>query len=256
MFTRFCKSDVRLYAQHRLRNAALFGQNLVVDLSFDNNMTRMETKRLAQQLLLAYSDNRYKFEEPYNLTFCNIDYSGSCYEFLEKSFPYLKSSHFFINMTTKPYLDLFPKEKLIYLTPNADESMIKYDHDAVYIIGGIVDKYTPEPLSYAKALRDNIKAQRLPIDEYVIWNRGSKRLCLNHTIAILNDVKNGVGWAQAFHNNIPSRKLKSPEEIMHEDNLRMEKFKRRIRLQSNNNYSNFVKDSLIQKINSINSQIK
>lgn len=38
------------------------------------------------------------------------------------------------------YNDLFPKEKLIYLTPDSREEMLQYDHDAIYIIGGIVDK--------------------------------------------------------------------------------------------------------------------
>lgn len=44
------------------------------------------------------------------------------------------------NIHTSSYLDLFPKEKLIYLTPHCREEMLEYDHNAIYIIGGIVDK--------------------------------------------------------------------------------------------------------------------
>ena len=41
--------------------------------------------------------------------------------------------------TESSYLDVFPRERLIYLSPDSDEEMVSFDHDAVYIIGGIVD---------------------------------------------------------------------------------------------------------------------
>lgn len=45
-----------------------------------------------------------------------------------------------LNVHTNSYLDLFPKEQLVYLTPHCREELRTYDHDAIYIIGGIVDK--------------------------------------------------------------------------------------------------------------------
>lgn len=45
-----------------------------------------------------------------------------------------------LNVHEKSYLNVFPKNQLVYLTPHSPEVMTNYDHDAIYIIGGIVDK--------------------------------------------------------------------------------------------------------------------
>jgi len=42
-------------------------------------------------------------------------------------------------VTESSYLDIFPNEKLIYLSPDSNVEMTSFDHDAVYIIGGIAD---------------------------------------------------------------------------------------------------------------------
>ena len=69
-------------------------------------------------------------------------------------------------MTLHPesYLSKFPKEKLIYLTPHCKEEMKHFDHDAVYIIGGIVDLGNSEPLTFAKARKEGIRMQKFPLD--------------------------------------------------------------------------------------------
>lgn len=45
-----------------------------------------------------------------------------------------------LNLHEKSYLDVFPKEQLVYLTPHCRDVMKEFDHNAVYIIGAIVDK--------------------------------------------------------------------------------------------------------------------
>lgn len=59
---------------------------------------------------------------------------------LEKFIPTLYESWFPLNIHESSYLDVFPKDQLIYLTPHCREEMTKYDPDAVYIVGGLVDK--------------------------------------------------------------------------------------------------------------------
>jgi ribonuclease P protein 1 len=48
-----------------------------------------------------------------------------------------------LHLHESSYLDKFPKEQLVYLTPHCREEMLEYDHDAIYIIGAIVDKVSP-----------------------------------------------------------------------------------------------------------------
>ncbi|MPC73928.1 Mitochondrial ribonuclease P protein 1 [Portunus trituberculatus] len=64
----------------------------------------------------------------------------------------------------KSYLKKYPKEQLVYLTPHCQEELLVYDHNAVYIIGGIVDKSSGEPLTLAKAKREGVRMQKLPLD--------------------------------------------------------------------------------------------
>lgn len=65
---------------------------------------------------------------------------GQLRAFLKKQVPTLDDPDFPMSVHEKSYLDLFPKEKLVYLTPHCREEMQEYDHDAIYIIGAIVDK--------------------------------------------------------------------------------------------------------------------
>ena len=44
-----------------------------------------------------------------------------------------------LTVTEKCYTELYPKEDIVYLTPNSQYNMEDYDHDAVYIIGGNIN---------------------------------------------------------------------------------------------------------------------
>ena len=43
------------------------------------------------------------------------------------------------------YIDLFDKDRLVYLTHASLNKMTNFDHDAVYILGGIYDDQNKEP---------------------------------------------------------------------------------------------------------------
>lgn len=47
--------------------------------------------------------------------------------------------HWDINFHEDHYLDVFPKEKLIYLTSDSENVIHQLEDDKVYIIGGLVD---------------------------------------------------------------------------------------------------------------------
>jgi tRNA (guanine9-N1)-methyltransferase len=65
------------------------------------------------------------------------------------------------------YIDKFDKKRLIYLTPDSPNGMTYFDHDAIYILGGIYDDENKEPLTYEKAVRQNIRHEKLPLEKYL-----------------------------------------------------------------------------------------
>lgn len=60
-------------------------------------------------------------------------------------------SHFL----TSSYMDVFPRNRLVYLSPDAKESLKTYNHDDIYIVGAYLDKSSlHNPVSYQKATKD------------------------------------------------------------------------------------------------------
>ncbi|CAL1293338.1 unnamed protein product [Larinioides sclopetarius] len=205
MVVRVRRSSIFRYAYQRLANSVLYGQKVVVDLDFDCFMRKQDCNNCGEQLLELYSANR-KNVHPFDLTFCNADINSQTMSAFRKYMPNLYAPDNFITVTDMSYLDIYPKEKLVYITPYAKEPLKVYDHNAIYIIGGLVDKCIREPVVLAKAKREQIRAVHLPYDEYLMWGRGNKSLPLNHILGILLEMKNTNDWKKAFR-YVPQRKL-------------------------------------------------
>lgn len=80
------------------------------------------------------------FVDPFDMHFCNLKKDGPLSAALQKQIPTMYDPEFPLNIHEKSYLDLFSKEQLVYLTPHCREEMEEFDHDAVYIIGALVDR--------------------------------------------------------------------------------------------------------------------
>ena len=49
----------------------------------------------------------------------------------------------FLIFNLKPvqnHLDLFPAERMVYLSPDSNNDLQKFNPDDIYVIGGIIDK--------------------------------------------------------------------------------------------------------------------
>ena len=227
LFSKILRNSVNRYYSHRLRRAALFGTKLVIDLDYDNYMKLSECRQLARQIHLLYNWNRYKATEPFDLHFTNCDPNKPTLEAIHKQLPNSQKPGLFLaDFHQKSYTDLFPKEKLVYLSPHSEVTLKEFNCDDIHIIGGIIDKSYHQPLSFIKAKKDGIRCAKLPIDDHIIWGSGSKSLCLNHILQILHDVNVTGDWNKALKDNIPTRKQKSVEQIEYEDMLRKQKYNR------------------------------
>ncbi|XP_048396744.1 tRNA methyltransferase 10 homolog C isoform X1 [Stegostoma tigrinum] len=187
----------------RAAQSMMFGQPLIFDMSYESYMARREMENTISQLLECEGFNRRSLD-PFHLYFCNMIPEGSYHkEFLKR---YGDAwDRLLITVTEKSYVDVFPKDKLVYLTADSPSVLKSFQHDKIYIIGSVVDKSIQTGLSLANAKRLKLATARLPLDEYLKWDVGAKNLTLNQMISILLTVKDTGNWQEALK-FVPKRK--------------------------------------------------
>ena len=150
---------------YRLAHAMQFGQPLIVDMDYEQYMRHQDSQNLVSQLLICYSRNREALD-PFHLIFTSLHSDSKALRMLHHA--RLTGQNFMGTMTDRSYLDLFPRERLVYLSPHASEWLPEVNCDDVYIIGGIVDKSYPKPLSLARAKEQGIRTYKFPLDKYLL----------------------------------------------------------------------------------------
>lgn len=150
--------------QNNLAYSLMNGPHLVFDFSFEHVMSDQELTNLVRQIQLCHGDNKV-VREPFHFHFCNLIPGSKTDQKLQKGIANLDSLP--ISLTHQSYTDCYPREKLVYLSPNAPTLLTKLDPDDVYVVGGIVDKAVEDPLTFAKAKKENIRTARFPLDKYV-----------------------------------------------------------------------------------------
>nr|XP_053627253.1 mitochondrial ribonuclease P protein 1 homolog [Cherax quadricarinatus] len=219
IFLKVLDSTTNQFFNSRVISAMMFGQPLVLDMDFENHMTTKERQNCAFQIQMLIGGNRVH-ADPYAIHLCNVDSSADTMQRLAKFIPTMYQPEFPLIMTPESYLDTFPRDKLVYLTPHCNENMENYDHDAIYIVGALVDKSNGAPLTLAKAKKEGIKMKKLPLDRYLPWGIGGKSLTINQVVNIMLDMKHTDDWQYSLR-HVPRRKLQSTNsEVELEDVIR------------------------------------
>ncbi|KAJ1927850.1 tRNA (guanine(9)-N(1))-methyltransferase [Tieghemiomyces parasiticus] len=121
-----------------------------------------------------------------------------------------------IRFETCSYLDLYPKERLVYLTADAETSLQTLDESKVYILGTFVDKNRHKGLTYKKATEQGIATAQLPIGEYLKMAT-RKVLTVNQVLEIMLGYLEHGSWEAAMKEFIPQRKLASAKSVAQAD---------------------------------------
>ena len=209
IFLRRYERDIETVEKNKqLREHNEWGQPLVIDLTFLKNMSMQQAKSLFfRELNFAFRCNM-DAREPFVMYLTNFDPKCPKCNLLYKATTNSKKDDFPVIVTEKSYLELFPHENLLYLTPDSKNDLIKYDADDVYIIGGLIDttgridvspKSIPYTLSAAK--KEGIRHARLPMKRTLGI---TKELNVDHCVAIMADFKYSKDWFYSFR-WIPSR---------------------------------------------------
>lgn len=189
--------------------ARLFGPKLIFDCSFDATMSKMEIKSAGRQLNVCFSENR-RSREPFDLHLCNVDKNSDngTLHWLQRHNPSVLDTKCPLSVHEKCFTELFPLERLVYLSPDSDNALTEYNADDIFIVGVIVDRGPYEKLSLAKAKRLGIRHASLPLDTNVRLTSGtSKRFTLNTMTKILWTWKETRDWKKALNIVNLQRKL-------------------------------------------------
>jgi hypothetical protein len=134
----------RLHEKHLrdqlLLASARLNEKIIIDCSFEQEHARDHyLLNLVDQLQYLFAEI-HRYHSPSFVYLCNLSRQGRLQAEFDRRAP-LENLCF--EATESSYLDIFPSEKLIYLSPDSNEEMKSFDHDAVYIIGGIIDLSKP-----------------------------------------------------------------------------------------------------------------
>ncbi|KAM9628036.1 tRNA methyltransferase 10 homolog C isoform 1-T4 [Morphnus guianensis] len=187
----------------RVAQSMIFGQPLVFDMSYEKDMSVREVTNTVRQIVLSEGCNR-RSVDPFHIHFCNFK-DDSLYhkEFVKH---YREAwGRLLITATDQCYTEVFPKDKLIYLTADSPKVMKTFDHDKIYIIGSMVDKSIKTGVSLARAKRLGLETAALPLEKYLLWNAGAKNLTLDQMMHILLTLKDTGDWKKALE-FVPKRK--------------------------------------------------
>jgi len=209
-FLRLYDTTINKYHHGKMCAALQFNPPLVIDMSYDEHMTTREANNCSKQLEMLITDNR-RHRDPLNLYLCNAKKDSTVMQYLYRKIPTLYDDSYVLNMSEKSYLDLFPREQLVYLSPHAKDDLEEYNDDDIYIVGAMVDKTDPRPFSLAKAKKDKLRMKKLPLDKHLNWGIGSKSLTVNQMGNILIELRDSRSWEKALK-FVPTRKIRRDYE--------------------------------------------
>ena len=104
----------------------------------------------------------------------------------------------------KEYQDEYAGRDVVYLTADSDTVLDALSPDAVYVIGGIVDRNRHKGLCVGKAKNQGIRTARLPLERVL---GATKVLTVNQVYSALLEMWGGDGDGVKVASVVPQRRL-------------------------------------------------
>ncbi|KAH9579841.1 tRNA methyltransferase TRMD/TRM10-type domain [Trypanosoma melophagium] len=194
-------------AAHELRLKHLADETipaLVFDLSFAWCMTEADCRSTVSQVKFAYSALRHhNFPlRPVITSLAGPDHTdtlrGLCdFDGFHRYPPTMHDDH---------WSKLYPPERVVYLTADADVVLERLEPGEVYIVGAFVDHNARKFLTRDAALQHGVRAARLPLQESIEVGNRCKVLTVNHVVEVLCRYAVSGDWKSAFE-VLPTRRV-------------------------------------------------
>lgn len=193
----FHKLQVKIEFSFRaLWQVALNKPKLIFDCGYSLQMTSRENKETAKQLTYCFGLNR-SHQTPFVLHYCNMNFQSWLWSRFENCIPTVTKRRLPLQIHSEDFVGLFPKEKLVVLTPDAPTVLREYNPDDHYVISAIVDRGDRKPLTLAKAKQYDIRTARLPLESYRTC-RVDKTLTLDQMLQVMLEIKYSGDWNRAL----------------------------------------------------------
>lgn len=138
--------------------------SIAFDLQFDELMNDKDISKCIRQLTRCYQINR-RSKCPIPIYFAGLNPNTRTQKVFEKNDGWDKWD---VKYSEENYLNVgFPKEKIIYLTSEADDVLDELEEGALYVIGALVDHNSHKGQCFDNAQKDGVRTVRLPLSEYV-----------------------------------------------------------------------------------------
>lgn len=151
---------VKMRYNPRVVHGVQFGQNMVFDLGLPFSMDRPAERRFNTHMKSVYNRNRTLWD-PFNIFMCNYDPNNQALKRLVED---NACESYLWNVTQKCFSEIFPREKIVYLSPKSENVLTKFNHDDIYVIGATGD--SGASLCHIKVKELGIRSARLNVDPY------------------------------------------------------------------------------------------
>lgn len=133
--------------------------NVCIDLSFNNANSPREQRSLIKQCTLAYAAIR---NSAHGVALHISSLQGEVGAALESQ----GIEQWHIRRHETSAFDVFDRENIVVLSPDADEILQEFDPSKIYIVGGIVDRTVRSNLTLDRACEQGVASLRLPVKEF------------------------------------------------------------------------------------------
>lgn len=169
---------------------------IIFDCSFSREATLRENIEAGKQLIYCFGINR-SHRSPFILHYCGINFKSELWKSLERGIPTIRKDPLPLQIHKEDVIDIFPKEKLVFLTPESPNILKEYNPDDHYVINAINQRGIKKPLMLAKAKKYNLRTAHLPLESF---RRGGiiKGIPLDQLLRVMLEIKFNRNWNQAF----------------------------------------------------------
>lgn len=181
---------------------------VIIDLSFETLMSDKEIGSLAAQICRCYSINRRSIA-PFEFRVLGL--SEKIVAELSRAFPdYERWNVRFDASSLEEHLGNDPqaggeRNKIVYLSADAEETLDHIEDDVTYVIGGLVDRNRHKNVAVQRANSLGLRTAKLPLGEHVKL-KCSQVLTVVHVFQILSKQRETGSWSEAILSAIPDRK--------------------------------------------------